>query len=91
MSSSIKTLSRPKAPVSQKWGVERNRNVYGSNRWKKTSERWRMNNPLCVVCEEPGQLTDHIEPIAMGGAVWDENNFQTLCNRCHRIKTRGER
>ncbi len=50
-----------------------------------------MNNPLCAVCEEPGHETDHIEPIAMGGAVWDEANFQTLCKSCHRIKTRGER
>lgn len=30
---------------------------------------------------------DHIIEVADGGDMWDENNLQTLCLRCHRKKT----
>lgn len=91
MSASIKSISKRKPVAPPKWGKENNRGIYGSNRWRKLSERFRMNNPLCRVCEEPTQMTDHIKPISEGGAIWDEANLQPLCNKCHRNKTRNER
>ena len=33
---------------------------------------------------------DHIVPIALGGDQYDLNNYQTLCERCHRKKTARE-
>lgn len=35
-------------------------------------------------------IVDHIEPIALGGEEFDINNLQTLCQRCNKIKTRGD-
>ena len=33
---------------------------------------------------------DHIIPIALGGKEFDLNNVQTLCDRCHRIKSKED-
>lgn len=33
---------------------------------------------------------DHIIPICLGGAEFDEDNLQTLCVECHKKKTRME-
>jgi hypothetical protein len=33
---------------------------------------------------------DHIIPIFLGGAEFDLSNLQTLCRKCHKIKTREE-
>lgn len=33
---------------------------------------------------------DHIVPIALGGAEYDLNNMQTLCEECHKKKTAKE-
>jgi hypothetical protein len=30
---------------------------------------------------------DHIIPISIGGAIFDNDNFQILCNYCHKKKT----
>ena len=35
-------------------------------------------------------IADHIEPIALGGDEWDENNIQTLCIKCNKIKTKED-
>ena len=35
-------------------------------------------------------VADHIVPIALGGLQWDENNLQTLCKACHKIKTKED-
>lgn len=88
----IKTLKRPSAASKpQKWGKSYNREVYASARWKRMSLNHRINNPLCVMCGEPGDMTDHIKPIQSGGAIWDSRNFQTLCSKCHTVKTNQER
>lgn len=33
---------------------------------------------------------DHIVPIALGGAEYDLDNYQTLCDKCHKKKTASE-
>ena len=30
----------------------------------------------------------HIVPISKGGAMWDEDNVETLCEKCHKFKHR---
>jgi len=32
----------------------------------------------------------HIEPVAAGGDMWDEDNMQTLCEDCHKEKTKED-
>lgn len=34
---------------------------------------------------------DHIQEIKDGGDMWDENNLQTLCHKCHSKKTTNSR
>lgn len=66
-------------------------------RWQQYSKQYRINHPLCVMCEKEGKLTlaecvDHIE--AVDGPddplFWDENNHQSLCNVCHNVKSEAE-
>lgn len=35
-------------------------------------------------------IADHIIPISLGGAEWDLENIQTLCQVCNKIKTAGD-
>ncbi len=46
----------------------------------------------CVQAGRVGQatVTDHIVPVAAGGAFWDRANHQSLCATCHGAKP-GER
>ena len=69
---------------------------YDTRRWRKLSARHRREEPLCRQCFKrgiitAGVLTDHIIPILEGGAEWDNDNLQTLCDRCHQIKRQGEK
>jgi 5-methylcytosine-specific restriction endonuclease McrA len=71
---------------------------YHTSAWRKCSEMHRRHNPFCVMCLEediqtdcsPGLgtgVTDHVHPVAKGGAFWDPRNWQTLCNRHHNSKS----
>ena len=33
---------------------------------------------------------DHVKPLALGGAAYDEDNVQTLCIPCHAAKTASD-
>ncbi len=73
-----------------------NQEVHGTNRWTRMSKRYREENPYCVKClaEErftPSECVDHIVPINMGGAKWDESNMMALCNRHHSQKSAREK
>lgn len=51
--------------------------------------------PTCRHCERKNRLTeaeevDHIKPIADGGDPYEFGNLQSLCKRCHRMKTAKE-
>ncbi len=67
---------------------------------KRVFER---DNHTCVKCGirptlefrpkevDPSQLIgDHIVPIALDGEQWDEDNIQTLCKACDKIKTKKD-
>jgi len=76
-----------------------NKRIYDSIRWRKLRSYYIANNPLCEKCLEDDQyvdatgrrgVVDHIIPINEGGAVFDVANLQTLCNKCHNIKSAKE-
>lgn len=66
---------------------------YGS-RWRRESKRYLDRHPICegrFVCRgNPATQVDHIRPIAGGGDMWDEGNWQGLCPPCHSHKTATE-
>lgn len=68
---------------------------YGT-RWRKTRKIHLNEYPLCVHCEREGKLTpatvvDHIRAHKSNAELfWDEDNWQSLCKRCHDIKTATE-
>jgi len=68
-----------------------------SARWAEYSRLFRIEHPLCVMCEAQGRVTasqhvDHIKP--MSGPddpqFWEPSNHQALCQSCHSIKTARE-
>ena len=42
----------------------------------------------CVKCGAPAVEVDHIIEIAIGGPEFDLHNLQSLCDSCHKEKTR---
>jgi 5-methylcytosine-specific restriction protein A len=73
-----------------------NYDLYNSKKWRNYSKRFLSLNPLCIKCKskgrmEPASICDHIDPINLGGDVWDVNNHQPLCNTCHQRKRAQER
>jgi 5-methylcytosine-specific restriction enzyme A len=60
--------------------------------WRKLQAAYLSEHPLCVMCDAAGfvcqaVLVDHVKPIVSGGAVLDRANLQSLCVRCHAIKS----
>jgi 5-methylcytosine-specific restriction enzyme A len=60
--------------------------------WRRLQVAYLSANPLCVMCQSIGfvteaKLVDHMTPIVAGGAVLDTANLQSLCVRCHAIKS----
>ena len=71
-------------------GIEK---FYSRTAWRRLRITKLKHTPLCEHCEAQGMLTqaqevDHIVPIKQGGNPYDMLNLQSLCVRCHSIKTR---
>ena len=64
--------------------------IYNSKRWQVLRRSVLFNHPLCIECGEIATDVDHITPIEQGGDPWSRANLQTLCHRCHSMKTRTE-
>jgi 5-methylcytosine-specific restriction enzyme A len=68
---------------------------YGS-RWQKNRLTYLQRHPLCAECEREGKLVladvvDHVIPHKGDQSLfWDVSNWQSLCKRCHDIKTSKE-
>jgi 5-methylcytosine-specific restriction enzyme A len=58
--------------------------------WERRRATYLRAHRWCVVCGAPAQEVDHIVPVAAGGPMWDEANWQALCRRHHRAKTMTE-
>ena len=69
----------------------------------RNSRQWRdrvrplqlMDFPYCQNCEIKDKLTeatevDHITPLESGGEPFNRINLQSLCKRCHVIKSAEE-
>ena len=63
--------------------------VYKSKGWA-TARRNALyrDQGMCTICGEPATMVDHIEEIKDGGDPFFLENLQSLCYRCHAIKTR---
>lgn len=66
-------------------------------KWSKAAKQFRVNNPLCKMCEQKGILkvnfcVDHIVPVTGPDdpLFWDQSNWQGLCLTCHSEKTARE-
>jgi len=65
-------------------------------RWQRARLIYLREHPLCAICMEQGLITagevvDHIIPHKGDYELfWDETNWQTLCKRCHDVKTATE-
>ncbi len=75
--------------------VVSNYEFYNKRAWRKVAKLHKQLNPLCVMCEQAGRITpatvtDHPIPINEGGSKWDWDNLQSLCDRCHAIKSATE-
>jgi len=65
---------------------------YLSVRWRRFRAWYLGKHPLCERCEREGRLTpadmvDHIIEIKDGGALTSEDNAESMCWKCHGIKT----
>jgi 5-methylcytosine-specific restriction protein A len=67
-----------------------NGSLYRTKRWRILRRRRLYLEPLCRGCGELATDVDHIVPIGEGGSKWELSNLQSLCHRCHSIKTRME-
>jgi 5-methylcytosine-specific restriction protein A len=62
-------------------------------RWQRYRKWFLKRNPLCVKCQENGNINsatvvDHINPHKGDRKLfWDPENHQALCKRCHDRKT----
>lgn len=64
------------------------------SRWRKRRLIQLRREPLCRLCSTHGRPTaatevDHIVPLKAGGPDTFDN-YQSLCHRCHSIKTARE-
>lgn len=70
--------------------------MYNRSWWKRASKQYRKENPRCEVCLENGKATlatqvDHIRPHDGNDDLFaDVDNWQSICDECHGIKTRSE-
>ena len=79
-----------KHPETVKKTAERG---YGS-RWQKVSKLYLNEHPLCERCElrgyiQPAVLVHHKTPIRSGGEIFDFENLEALCHKCHVIRHYG--
>ncbi|WP_201445561.1 HNH endonuclease signature motif containing protein [Belnapia sp. F-4-1] len=62
-------------------------------RWRRLRNQHLSLKPLCVVCEQAGQLTvaqcvDHITPVAVAShRRLDPTNLRSLCSSHHAVIT----
>jgi len=70
------------------------RKIYDSKKWRedvRPSILFR-DGMRCVKCgSNINLIVDHIHELKDGGDPFDENNLETLCKKCHAVKTAKEK
>ena len=87
-----KWIRKIKKDYNKSYSKAEHAKIYNSNRWRRLRNDYIKHNPLCVLCKKNNRTTaakvvDHIIEIADGGDIWNIYNLQSLCDKCHRIKT----
>jgi 5-methylcytosine-specific restriction enzyme A len=82
------TAHERKAEVDRRRPGSRQRGYDG--KWEKRRAAFLRAHLNCVVCGAPAVEVDHVIPVALGGAMWDEANWQSLCRTHHSAKTMAE-
>lgn len=60
---------------------------YNDVRWRKYRAIFLAANPVCVVCERPATVVDHIQTVAVRPDLfWTPRNHQPMCDACHNHK-----
>ena len=90
----------PKKKQTKQYSDRSIGNFYHSTAWRKLRAYHIRHSPLCAECLKVGKITDctakgagvvdHIKPISEGGQPLDLDNLQTLCAKCHAVKTGRE-
>lgn len=68
---------------------------YG-RKWQNYRKTYLAKHPLCVRCKKKGRVmpatvVDHIKPHKSDYKLfWQASNHQSMCKRCHDIKTATE-
>lgn len=72
--------------------------VYNKAIWKDIKQLVLVrDNFRCVRCNKvigiskQDHVTDHIKELKDGGNKYDTNNLQSLCYKCHYVKTQEEK
>ena len=72
--------------------------VYQSSKWKKLREKVLIRDGFqCVKCgkvvgiKPKDHAVDHVVELKDGGAAFDINNLELLCQSCHSTKTAEEK
>ncbi len=64
--------------------------------WRRERKAFLVEHPLCAMCLREGrieaaEMVDHIIPHRGDPVLFrDKKNWQSLSNRCHRIKSASE-
>lgn len=83
-------IIKKKSNNSSGWTSTGNK-AYHTQRWKRLSKMVLNRDPICKICnDKPSVLSDHIEPVTQGGDMYDMNNLQGLCVKCHNKKSAKE-
>lgn len=62
-----------------------------NKQWQSLQGDHIKRYPTCVRCGQPGCMVDHIQPIKKAPHLrLEPTNFQTMCQRCHAIKTQRQ-
>ena len=73
------------------------RKIRNCREWRDRARPQQLFDfPYCQICDEkngaqiPAVQVDHIVPLEVGGAPFDPENLQSLCKRCHVLKSAEE-
>ena len=70
---------------------EKSEQFYNSTKWRRFSKRNLAKNPFCAICQNIATDSDHIERWQEGGDKFNPDNIQSLCKKCHGLKSWQER